>query len=280
VAGIAAVVLFVGASMLVSLGVFGDSSDHRSGTGVTVPYLDGTGEIELPGHDVDAADPGHPASTGTMAPGTTAPPVLAHRDVTYGTTPCPPVGGTDAHPLSFPGPPANCLDAGKTYGATLQTSAGPIDVTLDTVNTPGTVNDFVFLSRSGYYSESTLFKVDPRKGTVHGGAASEYAAGPGYQLDDEGMFDATSTHGGYKYVTGDLVMARVVGPDNSLSKFFFVVGDGGPEVDPWGTSVVFGHVSGGMDVLRRILATAKPAASGDSFPDPAVTVSRIEISEH
>ena len=64
----------------------------------------------------------------------------------------------------------------RRYTATFDTTAGTVDVKLDTTTTPNTTNDFVVLARYHYYDNTTLFRTARR-------SASSRAARP-HQLGD------------------------------------------------------------------------------------------------
>lgn len=217
----------------------------------------------------------------TTAP-STADLKLEKVEFTYGTTPCPPASGATERKLKFDAPPKNCLEEGKQYSATFDTTAGTIDVDLDTAQTPGTVNNFVFLARNRYYDDTKFHRVNTLIDIVQGGAPhseSTRDAGPGYRLQDEGMFSAGSVRGGYTYEPGDLAMGRSSGPNSAGSQYFFVTGDGAASLDSQGTYVVFGHVTSGLDILQKIVATADVDASGEGRPSPEVTVTKVTITQ-
>lgn len=231
------------------------------------------------------------ASTTTSAV-TTAPPTttatLEKLAFTYGTTACPPVEGTDKPVLTFTAPPKNCLEAGKTYTATFDTTAGPVTVELDTKATPGTANNFVFLARNRFYDNTQLFRVNTGIDIIQGGSPHTQSTsdpGPGYALKDEGEFNADHTQGGFTYQAGDLVMARSSQPDGAGAQFFFVTGakgsglDAGQPVPGAGTYVVFGHVTQGLETLQKIVSTADVDASGEGTPKPEVTVTSVRITQ-
>ena len=51
------------------------------------------------------------------------------------------------------------IDPTKTYTATITTTCGDIDVTLDAKNAPKSVNNFVFLAKQGFYDGLTFHRV-------------------------------------------------------------------------------------------------------------------------
>lgn len=192
----------------------------------------------------------------------------------YGTTPCP---GEGSEPTTtFDDAFEQCIDPAKAYTATFDTSAGQVVVALDTERTPGTANNFVALSRSGYYDDTLLFRTDPSIGIIQGGSPTTNDPsdpGPGYNIPDEG--------GSFTYEPGQLVMARSAGPDSAGAQFFFSVDDAVSALDGQGTYVVFGQVVEGLDVLEQILASheAQPDNPLGGAPDPDVTVTSVTITE-
>lgn len=223
-------------------------------------------------------------TTTSVATSTSVAP-LKQTKFAFGTTVCPPADGSATRTLTFKAPPENCLTAGKTYTATFDTSAGSVVVALDTTKTPGTANNFVFLARNKYYDGTTIFRANTGIDILQGGSPhSEDGSdtGPGYALQDEGKFDAQATRGNYTYAPGDLAMARSQGPNSASAQFFFVTGPNGKNLDASGTYVVFGHVTQGLDILQKMVSTAKitDASSQDGTPNPAVTIKTVTISSN
>ena len=54
-------------------------------------------------------------------------------------------------PKQYASPPAMAIDPKKTYRAKMNTTKGAISIDLFTDRAPITVNNFVFLSRDGFY---------------------------------------------------------------------------------------------------------------------------------
>ena len=174
---------------------------------------------------------------------------------------CPAVDKSDGPRLSFSSRPTWCLDGGTTYTAVFDTTEGEIRVVLDRERTPETVNNFVVLTRYGYYDDTSLFRFDPSIAIIQGGApkTNDWSdPGPGYTIPDEGGQFLPTSNGGligpFTYQPGDLVMARSAGPNSSGAQFFFATG---PEVgllDAQGTYIVFGHADrAGQAVLEALM---------------------------
>jgi len=193
-----------------------------------------------------------------------------------GETPCPPADGSAERTTSFENPPPMCIDPAATYTARITTSAGTVDVELDTASMPNTVNNFVVLSRYGYYDETAIFRADASIDILQGGAPitnDNSDSGPGYTIADEG--------GPFTYVPGQLVMARTSAPNSAGAQFFFTTGPNASNLDTQGTYAVFGTTdAAGLDILQQALASAVPDASaGYSTPQPPVVIQSIEIIE-
>lgn len=209
----------------------------------------------------------------------------------YGSEACPALDGSSPHKIDFGKTgPKDCLDPGKTYTATFTTSAGTVTVDLDTAKTPGTANNFVFLTRWHYYDNTKIFRASPSIDILQGGSPHTQTnsdPGPGYTISDEPKFTTDAQgqlHGPYQYQPGDLVMARSPGPNSASAQFFFVTGPNGSNLNSQGSYVVFGHVTSGLDILQKILDTSTPstdpnALPGDAAPNPPVTISKVVITE-
>lgn len=175
---------------------------------------------------------------------------------------------------TFKAAPPNCLVAGKTYTATFVTNEGNVVVKLDTAKTPETANNFAVLSDYHYYDGTTMFRTATSIGIIQGGSPATQTnsdPGPGYTIKDEGS--------GYKYVAGDLVMARTSAPNSAGAQYFFCVTSACANLNSQGTYVVFGMTTSGLDVLQKILALDATDAAGNEGPSQLVTVKSITITE-
>jgi cyclophilin family peptidyl-prolyl cis-trans isomerase len=193
---------------------------------------------------------------------------------------CPKADGSSPRSLKFTGAPKMCIDPAKTYTAHVSTTEGDYDIVLDTKKTPGTANNFVFLSRYHYYDNTTITRIDNsieilQSGSPHTETISD--PGPGYTIKDEGT--------GFQYSEGDVVMARSQGPDSGAAQYFLVYGPKAAALNGQGTYVTFGKVSGdGLAVFKKIGAlyeACPPADQGclGGRPNHKVTIKTIEIKE-
>ena len=205
----------------------------------------------------------------------------------YGDGECPAPDGTSAPVLNFDGPPPLCIDPARSYAAVFDTSEGAIRFNLDTARTPGTVNNFVTLTRWGYYDDTRLFRTDPSIDIIQGGSPhtnSPSDPGPGYTIRDEPPFgidpNTIRPVGPYRYEPGQIVMARGPGLDSASAQFFFTTGPNASLLDSQGVYVVFGTTDeAGLEVLRSIIGLH--VATGDLGGEPSrpVTVRSVTIEE-
>ena len=161
------------------------------------------------------------------------------------------------------------IDLNKKYTAVMKTNMGDISVEFFTNDAPLTVNNFINLSKDGYYNDVIFHRVingfmiqggDP-SGTGHG----EMGKYPGYKFDDE-------LNNKQPYEKGILAMANA-GPNTNGSQFFIM------HVDyplPY-QYTIFGKVTDGLDIVDKIASVE--TAEGDR-PVSDVVIECIEIKEN
>lgn len=137
-------------------------------------------------------------------------------------------------------PPMNILPNVK-YTATMETNKGSMVFELFSRDVSCTVNNFVFLSREGFYNNTTFHRVIAGFMAQGGDPTGTGTGGPGYKFADE---IANHTH-----VTGTLSMANA-GPNTNGSQFFICFA---PQPHLNGRHTVFGQLIKGMDVLNHII---------------------------
>ena len=161
-------------------------------------------------------------------------------------------------------PPAMQIDPKKQYKARMETDKGTLVIELFADKTPMTVNNFVFLSREGYYDGVIFHRVIDNFMVQGGDPTGTGRGGPGYKFGDE--FDASLKHD----KQGILSMANA-GPGTNGSQFFITHG---PTPHLNGKHTVFGQVVEGLDVLMSI-----PARDPGNVNAPAVKIIRVTIEE-
>ena len=161
------------------------------------------------------------------------------------------------------------IDISKEYSAVIKTSMGDMSIEFFTEDAPLTVNNFINLSRDGYYDNVIFHRVisgfmiqggDP-SGTGHG----EMGKYPGYKFEDE-------LNNQRSYDKGILAMANA-GPDTNGSQFFIM------HVDyplPY-QYTIFGFVTEGLEVIDKIASVE--TGDGDK-PINDVVIETIEVKEN
>ena len=161
------------------------------------------------------------------------------------------------------------IDISKKYSAVIKTSMGDMSIEFFTEDAPLTVNNFINLSRDGYYDNVIFHRVisgfmiqggDP-SGTGHG----EMGKFPGYKFEDE-------LNNQRSYDKGILAMANA-GPDTNGSQFFIM------HVDyplPY-QYTIFGFVTEGLDVIDKIASVE--TGDGDK-PINDIVIETIEVKEN
>ena len=161
------------------------------------------------------------------------------------------------------------IDVTKNYTALIKTNFGDIKIEFFTKDAPKTVNNFITLSKDGYYDNVIFHRVisgfmiqggDP-SGTGHG----DYGKYPGYEFEDE-------LNNQIPYSKDILAMANR-GPNTNGSQFFIM------HVDyplPYNYTI-FGNVIEGIDIVDKI-ASVETDSSDRPLED--VIISTVEISEN
>lgn len=146
---------------------------------------------------------------------------------------------------AFPGGPAQLLESGKDYRASIQTSCGRVVVDLDEQQAPVTVNSFMFLAEQKFFDGLEIFRNATTIGALQTGSGTNDAIwNVGYTIRDE--LEVAQSEG---YPAGSVAMAKTDDPHSAGSQFFFVYNDRFT-LPP--TYAKFGTVVEGLDVLRRI----------------------------
>lgn len=174
---------------------------------------------------------------------------------------------------SWTSPPAMQIDTKKTYEAEVKTSKGTFTIQLFAKDAPKTVNNFVFLSKEGFYDGVIFHRIIKEFMIQTGDPTGTGAGSPGYAFEDE----KTS----YKYEPGIVAMANA-GPNTNGSQFFICTGEESKDLNQIPNYTIFGKITGGMDVVKKIAATpveANPDTDELSKPTEKVTIDGITIKE-
>jgi len=149
--------------------------------------------------------------------------------------------------------------------ATMHTNQGPIEIEFFDEDAPKTVDNFLKLSRDGYY-DGLIFHRIIKDFMIQGGCPQGTGTGgPGYEFEDE-----INDH---KIERGALAMANR-GPNTNGSQFFIVTTEAAPWLD--GKHTVFGEVTSGLDTVDAIEGAETGA---QDRPVQDITVERVEVHE-
>ena len=169
---------------------------------------------------------------------------------------------------------AKPIEVKETTTAIIKTNFGDITLELFRADAPKTIENFVKLSKNGFYNGVKFHRVI--KGfMIQGGDpnskdndwSDDGAGGPGYTFEDE-----INSH---KLVRGVLAMANA-GPNTNGSQFFIVTAESTPWLD--GKHTVFGQVIDGIDVVSKIENVAIDKTRGD-HPKEDIIIKSVEISK-
>src|SRR5919201_1830783 len=148
--------------------------------------------------------------------------------------------------------------------ATMETNHGTIALELFDADAPKTVENFVKLSRDGFYDGVVFHRVIEGFMIQGGDPTGTGSGGPGYQFEDE--------INERKVERGALAMANA-GPNTNGSQFFIVTAEACPWLD--GKHTVFGRVTQGMHVAEEISYLDVDA---HDKPRRDVVIDRVELT--
>ena len=174
-------------------------------------------------------------------------------------------GRSNAAEPAADGVPPMTIDVSKTYFATFQLAkGGEFRVELFDDQAPKTVNNFVYLARSGFYDGTTFHRVLDGFMAQGGDPTGTGSGGPGYLFEDE--IDPSLTFDR----AGLLAMANS-GPNTNGSQFFITY-DATPHLN--GLHTIFGEVVEGMEVVNGITRrdpNQNPDVPGDALETITIT---------
>ena len=170
-------------------------------------------------------------------------------------------------------PPPSAPTVGGQVEATMETSLGDFQLTLDADKAPCTVNSFVSLAEQNYYNDTPCHRLTTlaESGIAVlqcGDPSGTGSGGPGYTYDDE--VDGSETYG-----PGTLAMANR-GADTNGSQFFIVFDD-----SPLPASyTVFGHVDDATVSLLQDLASEGVDTQSNGTTTPKKDVGIDSVTFH
>ncbi|MBV8163893.1 MAG: peptidylprolyl isomerase [Candidatus Eremiobacteraeota bacterium] len=129
----------------------------------------------------------------------------------------------------------------KQLQAKITTPQGDIVFQFFPQDAPLTVASFIKLARDGFYNGLTFHRVEPGFVIQGGCPRGDGTGGPGYRLKAE--------FNDRRHDAGAVAMARSQSPDSAGSQFYVCLDDA-HFLDH--NYTVFGHVTSGLDVARRV----------------------------
>jgi len=166
--------------------------------------------------------------------------------------------------------PKQTVTRGEKLTATVDTSCGRFEIQLDTSSSPKTVNSFAYLSKKGFYDDTTFNRIVPHFVIQGGDPLQNGSGGPGYSVVEPPPQNAS-------YQMGTVAMAKTaVAPRGQSGSQFFVVTAADAGLPP--NYAILGKVISGMDVVKRIGTLGDPASGDLGTPLATVVIRRISVS--
>jgi peptidyl-prolyl cis-trans isomerase B (cyclophilin B) len=165
--------------------------------------------------------------------------------------------------------PTEKLDKSKTYVATVTTTCGEFEITLDAKRAPITGGSFKYLADQKFFDGTTFHRIVPDFVIQGGDPAGTGEGGPGYSVEEAPPKDLQYT----KY----LVAMAKTGEEpagTSGSQFFVVTGDGAASLPP--DYALLGEVTSGQEVIDTIGAIQ---ADPNGTPAAQVVMKSVTVSE-
>ena len=227
----------------------------------------------LGGND-DAENAAAPSNDPAATP--TAEPAAAPGSCVFTPTPNEPA----AKPA--PVPAGTTAPTSGTVPVALQTSSGPIPLTLDRAKAPCTVESFLSLVGAGYYNDTPCHRLTTGEGLKVlqcGDPTGTGSGGPGYTIVDEPPTGLAPDPSGLAviYPRGTVAMAKTSAPNSGGSQFFLVYADSTLPPD----YTVFGTIGDqGLATVDQVAQAGSDDANGpgDGKPVTAVTIQTATAS--
>ena len=158
----------------------------------------------------------------------------------------------------------------------MTTSLGVVELELDAKHAPRTVANFLMYVDSGFYNGTIFHRVIPGFMIQGGGFV------PGMKEKRTDKKIKNEADNGLKNITGTIAMARTPDPHSASAQFFINTKDNtslnhrDKSMPGWGYCV-FGHVTQGMDVVKKIEAVQTGNANmHQNVPVQDVLIQKIE----
>jgi peptidyl-prolyl cis-trans isomerase B (cyclophilin B) len=149
--------------------------------------------------------------------------------------------------------------------ATVETSCGSFEISLDTERAPKTTSSFANLTRQGVYDNTPFHRIVPGFVIQGGDPTGSGTGGPGYFVDEPPPRNLS-------YTQGVIAMAKTAAepPGRSGSQFFVATQ---PDAGLTPDYALIGRVSSGFDVVQRI----EQLGTASGTPRAPVVIRRVTI---
>lgn len=176
-----------------------------------------------------------------------------------------PTAAGPVNTLQWDAPPEFTIDPETTdYRAIIKLPDGDVTIDLFEVESPITVNNFVFLANQGFYDNVTFHRVIENFMAQGGDPTGTGSGGPGYQFEDE-------VDNGLAFDRPGLLAMANAGPGTNGSQFFITTA-----ITDWltGAHTIFGEVIEGYELVEAI-----PLRDPFTATSPGLAMQTIEIVE-
>jgi peptidyl-prolyl cis-trans isomerase B (cyclophilin B) len=172
-------------------------------------------------------------------------------------------------------PPTADIPETGTRTATMVTSVGTVEFTLDQAKAPCTTNSIAFLAGKKYYDKTSCHRLVTSGIFVLqcGDPFADGTGGPSYRFGTENL--PTGVHP--PYPAGTIAMAKSSEAISVGSQFFIVYKDIAEDALTPDYTVV-GKVTKGLDLIVKAAAKGVEGTTGDGKPKQAVTITSLTVS--
>ena len=168
----------------------------------------------------------------------------------------------------------------KMVQAIIKTSVGEIHLELDKEKAPVTVDNFVAIAESGYYTDTIFHRVINGFMIQGGGLTADMG-----NKSSNTQPITNEANNGLSNDRGTIAMARTMDPHSATSQFFINHKDNsflnhtGENMQGWGYAV-FGKVTSGMEVVDAIADVATGSSGGhQDVPLEVINIESVTISQ-
>jgi len=168
----------------------------------------------------------------------------------------------------------------KMVQAIIKTSVGEIHLELDREKAPVTVDNFVAIAKSGYYTDTIFHRVINGFMIQGGGLTADMG-----DKSSNTQPITNEANNGLPNDRGTIAMARTMEPHSATSQFFINHVDNaflnhtGENMQGWGYAV-FGKVTSGMEVVDAIADVATGSSGGhQNVPLEVINIESVTISQ-